>query len=372
MKLVVQIRLLPSAEQKRMILETMKRCNAAASYAAKSGFDAGVFSMPSIHKRCYYELREKFGLSSQMAVRSIHKASDCFATDKTRCPKFKPLGSIAVDERLFSFKGIDRVSILTLEGRQIVPIVFGEYQRTRLNKIKGQADLVCRDGKFYLLCGADIPEGAPVVAKDFVGVDLGVVNIAATSDGTRIRGDKVESVRKKYHGTRQSMSRKMSRSSERRTRKNTRRAVKQIGNKEARFRRHENHVISKTLVAIAKGSGRGIALEDLKGIRSRTRFKRSQRARMGGWAFLQLRQFIEYKAKLEGVQVIAVNPRNTSRTCSACGHCDKANRKSQGEFECQQCGHAAHADHNAAINIAAAASVNMLEVSETHRDSLVA
>jgi transposase len=47
-----------------------------------------------------------------------------------------------------------------------------------------------------------------------------------------------------------------------------------------------------------------------------------------------------------------VDPRNTSRMCSQCGHCDKANRKSQAEFSCQRCGYSTHADYNAARNIA--------------------
>ena len=72
---------------------------------------------------------------------------------------------------------------------------------------------------------------------------------------------------------------------------------------------------------------------------------------MSGWAFHQLRAMIEYKAEMAGVHVISVDPRNTSRTCNKCGHCDKANRKSQSEFVCQSCGHSENADLNAAKNI---------------------
>jgi putative transposase len=49
--------------------------------------------------------------------------------------------------------------------------------------------------------------------------------------------------------------------------------------------------------------------------------------------------------------VVRVDPRNTSRTCAACGHCAPGNRESQAVFECEACGHAAHADTNAAVNI---------------------
>ena len=77
----------------------------------------------------------------------------------------------------------------------------------------------------------------------------------------------------------------------------------------------------------------------------------SDRSRHAGWSFSQLRLFVEYKAKLAGVPVVTVDPRNTSRTCNACGHCEKANRKSQAEFCCKQCGHSENADLNAARNI---------------------
>ena len=66
-----------------------------------------------------------------------------------------------------------------------------------------------------------------------------------------------------------------------------------------------------------------------------------------------MRSFLTYKAALAGIMVVTVDPRNTSRTCSVCGYCDKANRKTQSEFKCLHCGHSANADFNAARNIRA-------------------
>ena len=60
---------------------------------------------------------------------------------------------------------------------------------------------------------------------------------------------------------------------------------------------------------------------------------------------------IAYKAALAGVLVALVDPRNTSRTYSQCGHCEKGNRGNQSEFRCRSCGREAHADINAAENI---------------------
>jgi IS605 OrfB family transposase len=115
--------------------------------------------------------------------------------------------------------------------------------------------------------------------------------------------------------------------------------------------------MSKALVARAKDTKRGIALEDLSDIRERTRLRKAQRARHSNWAFAQLRQFISYKAALAGVLVFIIDPAYTSQRCSACGHTERANRPTQAHFCCVSCGHTASADTNAAINISRAAVI---------------
>ena len=67
-----------------------------------------------------------------------------------------------------------------------------------------------------------------------------------------------------------------------------------------------------------------------------------------GWGHLLA--MIAYKAESASRTVIAVEPRNTSRTCAHCGHTSAGNRHG-AVFSCQACGHQAHADTNAAINI---------------------
>ena len=118
-----------------------------------------------------------------------------------------------------------------------------------------------------------------------------------------------------------------------------------------------------TLVGIAQGAKSAIALEDLTHIRSQVTVRKAQRGRLGKWAFGQLRQFIDYKAQLNGVPTFVVDPKYTSKQCSCCGHIDKKNRKTQSEFVCVACGHTENADINAAKNIASRAVVNQPIVS---------
>lgn len=354
MKLTLQLKLLPSREQKTALLDTMERFNAAATFAAEVGLQDKVFGQVAIHHRCYRAIRDKFGLSSQMAVRSIAKAVEVFRRDKKNCPKFKKRSAICYDQRVLRFKGLSEVSLWAVTGRLRIPFVCGKYQEARRGRIKGQADLVYRNGQFYLLCTIDIPEGTPVEPKDVIGVDLGIENLAVTSNGTVYTGKDVERTRVRYNERRRVLQSVGTKSAKRR--------LKAISRKESNFRRNTNHVISKRLVEAAKATDSALAIEDLSGIRKRTTVRRRQRNRHSGWAFFQLRQFLVYKAKLAGVFLTLVDPRNTSRTCPECGHCEKSNRKSRSEFICKHCGYSENADYVGARNIRTKASVNLAMV----------
>jgi IS605 OrfB family transposase len=141
--------------------------------------------------------------------------------------------------------------------------------------------------------------------------------------------------------------------------RSAKRHLKKIRQKQSRFVKNTNHVVAKSLVCTASQSRKALALEDLSGIRDRAdTVSRDVRWLLGNWAFLQLRQFIRYKAEAVGVPVVLVDPRNTSRTCSACGYCAQENRKNQSLFHCQECGLTLNADYNAAWNVKARASLS--------------
>ena len=198
MKLTLQLQLLPTPEQKTALLKTMEAFNAAASHAAALGFEQKYFGQNNLHKIAYRELRDRFGLSAQMAVRAIGKAVECFQRDKNKCPAFKPRGAITYDQRIMAFKGLTEVSLLVLGGRLLIPFVCGEYQKALQGRIKGQADLVYRDKKFFLLCTIDVQENPPIGIKESLGVDLGIVRLATDSTGESFTGAKVEEIRQRY------------------------------------------------------------------------------------------------------------------------------------------------------------------------------
>jgi IS605 OrfB family transposase len=332
----------------------MHAFNAAASHAARVGFEAGVFSQPSIHKRCYRELRDRFGLSAQMAVRAIGKAVETFKRDRKVCPAFRPDGAMTYDERLLGWKGPAHVSLLTLQGREIVSMVYGEYQAGYLQRLKGQVDLVSRGGTFYLYATIDVPEDTPIQPTRFLGIDLGIANIATDSDGHSHIGEDIERVRQRCATHRQTY--------QSRGTKQAKWRVKKLAGKQARFQRWVNHTLSKRLVAYAKDTKVALVLEDLTHIRDRMTVLRRQRSKWHNWSFRQLREFLVYKAQRVGIALVFVDPRHTSRTCSQCGYVDRRNRRLQAEFSCLCCGFACHADLNAARNLATRGAVTRPEL----------
>jgi len=365
MKLTLQIQLFPDKEQAEKLRSTMERFNQARSWLAAQAFEMRTANKIKLQQLFYYDLCEKFGLSAQMAAICIRHVGGTYSRDKSIKPVFRKHAAMPYDSRIMSFKGVDRVSLLTLEGRVIVPFVMGKYQQERFSLAKGQSDLVRRkDGKWFLLVTADLPDKAPIPATDFIGVDLGVVNIATDSDGEVYTSNKTENVREHYRRTRRSLQKKAAKQKRSGKRpKNVRRKLRDLSGRERRFKADTNHCISKRIVEKATGTNRGIAVEELTGIRDRTRFRKAQRDKMSKWSFAELRGFVEYKAKLAGIPVVAVNPRNTSRTCPECGHIDKGNRLVRGIFLCRRCGHFDHADVVGATNIACAAQVAVREVS---------
>lgn len=352
MQLTVKIKLLHNAEQKETLLRTFGAFNSAASFAAKTGFDNKVFSQPSIHRLTYREIRKEWNLGAQMAVRAIGRAVECFKRDKKKCPKFKKMSAIVYDQRNMRFKGLTHVSLSSLDGRLVIPMVIAGYQDSRLQQaIKvGQADLVYIKNTFYLLVSIQINDAPLSESKSALGVDLGVAKVAVDSEGNAFTGDEVEAKRVWFNRRRSTLQSVGTKSAKRR--------LKNMARKEANYRRTKNHQISRSIVDKAKELGACIKLENLNGIRTRTRFRKRQRNKMSGWSFHQLREMIAYKSAMAGVLFGVVDPRNTSRTCSQCGHCEKANRKSQAEFNCVQCGYSTNADFNAAVNIAASPYVS--------------
>lgn len=363
-KIVAQVKLMPSsAHDADALAATLRACNRAANRVSQIAFRTGKVRRNELQDETYYMVKADYDLGAQSAVRTIKKVCDAYATLKgnikaghlsgkaKRKAESKPIAfregaAQPYDDRILSWNLDARtVSIWTVAGRiKNVPFACSPEAVKLLASRKGESDLVRRDGEFFLIATIDLPEPEVYEPDGFLGVDLGIVNIATTSDGRIMSGRKVNRYRRRMLELRKKLQQKKT--------KSAKRALKRIRRRESRYTTEQNHIIAKRIVATAERTSRGIALEDLKGIRQRVTARKDQRYRLHSWAFAQLGAFVEYKAKRAGVPVVFIDPKNTSRQCSECWHTHRSNRVSQAWFACRSCGCVMHADHNGSRNVA--------------------
>lgn len=366
MNIVVQLKLTPSPGQAAALESTLHALNEHANWVSEEAYMAGTFRNFALRKLTYTQLRSA-GIGSQAAQHVIKKVADAYTTLKAgirngnygkpgskrrRKVESKPLvfrleAAQPYDQRNLSFAlDAQTISLWTLGGRlKDVPFVCSTAALALLDEHKrGEADLLRRDGNWFLSVTLDLPDVEQYEPNGFIGVDLGLENIATTSTGHKAAGRKLNRHRQRQRELRTKLQKKAT--------KSAKRLLKKRSRKERRRAKDINHRISKTIVTEAERTGRGIALEELKGIRERVRLRKPQRVALHSWAFAQLGSFIVYKARRSGVPLVFVNPAYTSQTCSECGHVDKRNRVNQGLFICRGCGVVAHADRNASHNIA--------------------
>jgi putative transposase len=357
MLLTVMVKLLPSESQTAVLEATLRRVNEACDYASGVAWETHTFGKYRLQKATYYDIKERFGLRAQAVIRLLAKVADAYKPDKKRTKRtFKPLGSIAYDDRILSWRE-DSVSIWTVSGRQKMAFICDERTAALLKHRRGESDLVYRDGKWYLLATVEVEEPPPGIPEDWLGVDLGVQNIAADSAGETYSGGHLRGLRHRYQRVRSRLQKQGT--------KSAKRLLKKRRRKEHRMARDVNHRIAKSIVRKAQRTKSGIALEDLRGIRGRVRARKSQRRTLHSWSFHQLGSFIEYKARLAGVPLVYVDPAYTSQTCPECGHVCRKNRPTRDRFCCESCSFAGEADSVAATNIRSRALVMLPNVSDT-------
>lgn len=285
----------PNAEQDKLLLATLETANDCANYISHEAWESKTFSRFDLHKVCYSKCRERFPLSAQIVIRLLSKVADAYKLDKKVERRFSKYGAIAYDERILSY-GVNRVSIWTLGGREHISYSAGPRQIELLVHQHGESDLIYHRGKWFLAATCELTDPPETLVNEFLGVDLGVVNIATDSDGEAFSGSHVNNIRYRRRKLRKELQKAGSPSAKRH--------LKKLSGRESRFAADVNHCIAKTIVAKAERTNRGIAIENLTGIRSRIRARRPQRTVLHSWAFAQLGAFLMYKAALAGDKTV--------------------------------------------------------------------
>ncbi len=363
---MVRVKLLPTPEQAQALEATLRACNRAADYVSVIAFESGARDRNGLQKVVYSDVKAAFGLSAQPAVRVVRKVVDAYATLATQLKagllggkgskryrkatgspvSFRPEAAQPFDDRCLSWQTDARtVSIWTVGGRLRSMRYTGEPGQLKLlsEHRKGESDLIQQKGKWHLLATCEVPDPEITEPTDWIGVDRGIINLATTSDSVNYQGRRLSRYRRWQAHKRSELERKNTRSSIRRL---ARRA-----DKEQRHATHVNHKISKEIVSVAQRTGRGVAVEQLDGIRDRVRLRRDQRDTLSSWPFHQLGQHLSYKARRAGVAFLEVDASYTSQRCPRCGHTEKANRPTRDCFRCRRCGLAGPADAVAGVNV---------------------
>ncbi len=325
MKLTLQIKLLPTQEQFTSLKNTLKEANAACNEISETAWNKKLFNQFKLHKEVYHPIKSSFNLSAQMVVRCISKVADAYKLDKKTKREFRPLGSIGYDSRIMTYKPNDIVSLWAIGGRIKIPFVC--HNEKYIPYIKGEADLVLKKGKFYIFQTVEVPEEEVKDIESFIGCDFGLTTIIATSDGINHSAEWLNTYREHRQKVRSSIQAKAD-TSKRSTKRNCRKLSKRLSGKERTTANLINHTISKSIVASAKEQGKGISIEDLTNIRFTSKRRNKKfRTKLGKWNFADLRAKLEYKALLNGVKLVVVNPAYSSQTCCECKHIGKRTNK---------------------------------------------
>ncbi|RKY59498.1 MAG: transposase [Candidatus Latescibacterota bacterium] len=346
MKITLKCKLNPSEEQGQILDHTLGECLKAANYVSHIAWERKCFNRVALHHLVYREIREKFGLTAQIAVAVKDRVAFSYKANREHIHIFRKPFLPLNPPRSFRLIGEEVASISTLKGRQKIPLLLGRYQKRWL---EDRAKKICeslvvkRGQDYFLHLTIEVEEPPPKDPQGFLGVDLGINNLAYTSEGESFSGREVEGARLRYERLRAELQQKGTWSAKRK--------LKRLSGKERRFKRNINHLISRRIVDKALATGRALVLEALKGIGERAKHRKSQNGRFHKWAFGELRRFIVYKAQLAGVQVFFAPPAYTSQRCPVCGYTAKHNRPSQGKFLCRVCGFSDHADHVGALNL---------------------
>jgi putative transposase len=212
---------------------------------------------------------------------------------------------------------------------------------------------------WHVAFSLEIERDVEPAPKAAVGIDRGVANSVALSTGAMpvFPIEQINVLVRRRQAVQQSLAKRKKGS--KRRRKEIRRAAA-ISARVARVRKHWNHVqtariardfnfvcIEDLRTANMTRSASGTLEDPGTNVAQKSGLNRSILER--GWR--QFETLLEYKLRERGSTLKKVDPKNTSRSCSHCEHVDARNRESQAQFRCVACGHEAHADVNAAINI---------------------
>jgi len=332
-----KIRINPTKE----IISTVKAYTKALQFCVNQAWKRKIKNNIKLHPFVYASLRKR-GLPSQLAVSCIKQA--CGMVKKVKTKPIIKKASVGYNfPRSANING-DVLVLRLLKVRQEfnlnIPSCYKKYFTWDVKESLLRLD---KKGKCFFLFTfskeVTATEQNSCSQNVVLGIDLGVNNLAVTSDSRFYNSSKVKQVKRKFKYLRSKLQAKGTRSAKR--------LLKKLGGRETRYMAWVNHNISKSIVS--NFNGNKIIMENLKGIRKTNRGKRMNYW-ISNWSFFQLQSFIQYKAEMNGIEVVRVKPNYTSQICHRCG---QLGSRLSGCFSCSHCGLSKfNSDLNASRNLA--------------------
>jgi putative transposase len=402
--ITAKLKLQTNASQFKALRATQLAYRDALNYVSQYAYEHGKMSNKvRLQDGTYDEVRARFKIPAQMACSIPRQVGATYKTLWTKVkqntdarkrgwtkkrykgldqpPKFvSPTLTYQLGHD-YGFKSEQRVSVLTLQGRVVLP--YTGYDK-HVALIEHGAHIGAANlwydkphKQFYLLVSleVEVADPTPVTHTSVIGVDVGIryLAVTATTRGKQSFHSGKHIVPKANH-----YARLRKRLQKKGTRSATRRLV-QISGRERRLKQDANHVVSKQITSAYPHAL--IGLENLTDIRDRIKRKKGKKASKkqrkanaasSKWAFAELHAMIAYKSLLQEGMAIKVDAHYSSQACPICGHTSKGNRPNNGLlFVCQHCHYTLHADLVGARNVALRTLLARQDWARTGRLSVV-
>ena len=371
-----------TSEQEAKILETCGAYVAACNFVSQWVFDNGFpLSAEAVQRKLYYEVREKFGLPSQLTCCVFRTVTARYKTVKTQMERspwvfmedgmdepiyinrdlgwlhkpicFKIPQCDQSRERSYRFLKGRKVSFSTMQGTvsaeyKTSPLFRELYNNSEWKMTTAKIEKHGQDWYVSIPFERKVAVGTKPVMV--IGLDRGIVNPLASADEKRniklYNGDAIRRKRERFATTRAKLQSKGTRSAKRK--------LQSISGRENRWMSDVNHRLSKALVQ-EYGAGTLFVLENIVGVSksAETNAKRNKKGRkeLNDWSFFELETFITYKAEAAGSFALVVDAAYTSQRCPDCGKIDKGQRDQAHHVYNCSCGYSGNDDATAAINL---------------------
>ncbi|EKP0306320.1 transposase [Aeromonas veronii] len=290
----------------------------------------------------------------QQTLKDLERAYSNFFAKRADFPRFKKKGCSD------SFRYPQGCKLDQANSRLFLPkLGWLRYRNSR--KVLGTVKNITvsqSSGKWFASIQTEREVDIPVHQGDAIGVDMGIARFATLSDGSfYVPLNSFKRHETALRKAQQAMGRKVKFSRNwKKAKANVQRIHARIGHARRDFLHQTTHTISKNHAMVCiedlqvknmSKSAAGTVEQPGKQVRAKSGLNKAILDQ--GW--FEFRRQLDYKLAWRGGHLIAVPPRNTSRTCPCCGHVSAENRQTQARFECVECGFEKNADVVGAINV---------------------